>query len=126
MRDERKSRTLSPHGTLMSSAKNHSQPPTQHRARPSGGCVLVAAIFGLFLAWLSHQYSHVRVGLEAELVDAGYWAMGMTVVLGAAVTSIRRERDEGRVKAYIAAAICLVSIGWVVVELVMMRLRSVD
>jgi hypothetical protein len=103
----------------MTSANNKSQLPVQHRAKPSGGCVLLMAIFGLFLAWLSHQVAHVRVAGGFELlVDAGYWAIGMAAVLGAAMVSIRRNKDEEQLMACIAAVICVISIGCVMVELV--------
>ena len=52
-------------------------------------------------------------GVGILLVDAGYWAIkSMTVVLAAAMVSIRRDMDEGRFMACIAAAICVISIGW--------------
>jgi hypothetical protein len=108
----------------VTSTNNKSHLPVQHQARPSGGCVLAVAIVGLFLAWLSHQVARVRVaGGFGLLVDAGYWAIGMAVVLGAALVSIRRDKDEGRVMACIAAMICVISIGWVMVELAMALLR---
>ena len=108
----------------MTSDNNKSQLPVQHQVRPPGGCVLVVALFGLLLAFVSHQIDRVRVpGGFGLLTDAGYWAIGMAVVLGAALVSIRREKDEGRAMACVAAVICVVSIVWVMVELATALLR---
>jgi hypothetical protein len=47
----------------------------------------------------------------------------MTVAFGVAVASIRRGPAQGRGAAYLALGICLLSIGWVAVELAAVVLR---
>lgn len=87
-----------------------------------GLCPLLIAAFGVAVAYFILSLARVRDTAEDLLIQGGC-AMYMTLTLGLAIASWRRGPKDWRGSAAVAMAICVVSIGWVVVACVKVLLR---
>jgi hypothetical protein len=89
-----------------------------------GRIVLVVALCGWGLAFVWQALAKLR-GIEDELLIAtAEWAVGMALVLGWAMASVRRGPKGGRRAAGVALLICLVGIVCVVVKLATEMMHS--
>lgn len=97
--------------------------PATRRGGPPGRAVLAVTICALILARVWHLPARVRDASGRLELEQGLWAVGMTAILLAAIASVRRGPAGGRWAGYCASGICLVGIGWTLVDFARVLLR---